>query len=274
MPTLQSHDNLGLHYTVDDFTDPWENRPVLILQHGNGRHGEFWYRMVPFLARHFRVVRPDMRGLGQSQVPDNLEDDLTLTNLITDIKTLLDALGVESVHFCGESMGGILGMAFATEHPSAVRSLTLVSTPVFIEEQMKQRYALGHGSRLDAMREMGIAAWVDKTTRGTRLPADEEPGLFNWYVELFSRGDPKVQVAMSALVNQANAASLLPQIKAPVLGLYPTKGQITSETQEQMLVDGLADFRIVHMPTPYHMVHMLYPNECAQALIEFCTNCD
>ena len=37
MPTFKRSNTLDLHYTLDDFTDPWVNRPYLVLQHGNGR---------------------------------------------------------------------------------------------------------------------------------------------------------------------------------------------------------------------------------------------
>ena len=40
----------------------------MIMQHGFGRSSEFWYRWVPYVSRHFRVVRPNLRGFGQSPV--------------------------------------------------------------------------------------------------------------------------------------------------------------------------------------------------------------
>ena len=274
MPDLQRGAGLSIHYHIDDFTDPWVESPMLLLQHGNGRSGHFWYRWVPLLAGHFKVVRPDMRGLGRSTRPADLERSLTLDSLVGDLVGLLDHLDVTRVHYCGESMGGILGLALSALHPDRVCSLTLVGTPVFIEQKMKDRYSLGHGSRTEAMQKMGIRDWVDATTRKTRLPADEEPDLFTWYVEEFAKGDPDVQVAMSKLVNAADASSFLPNIRAPVLGLYPTSGQITSDRQEALLRDGLADFTMVHLPTAYHMVQLLHPEECTDALRRFCAQHD
>ena len=270
MPFVDRSPSLRLHYAFDDFTDPWEERPFLLLQHGNGRNARFWYRWVPFLARHFRIIRPDMRGLGESRGALDLEKDITLDALIGDLLAVLDHAGAAKVHFCGESMGGILGLALAAQHPERVETLTLVSTPVFIEEQMKERYSLGHGSRTEAMEKMGIREWVAATTRITRLPAEEQPGLFNWYVDEFAKGDPDVQVAMSRLVNGANAAAFLPLVKQPVLGLYPTGGQITSAAQEEILKAELADFTMIHLPTGYHMVQLLHPEQCAQAVRVFC----
>ena len=134
MPDLQRADTLSIHYRVDDFTGPWADAPILLLQHGNGRSGRFWYRWVPLLARHFRIVRPDIRGLGDSTRPADLEASLTLDNLVSDLVALLDHLGADRVHYCGESMGGILRLALAALHLERVASLALVSTPVLIED--------------------------------------------------------------------------------------------------------------------------------------------
>jgi 3-oxoadipate enol-lactonase len=270
MPAFERRPGLHLSYELDDFTDPWLHRPFLVLQHGNGRSSKFWYRWTPYLSRHFKIIRPDMRGLGRSTGQLDLQSDFTLDLLIGDLLAVMGHAGAETVHFCGESMGGILGLALAALHPDRVQTLTLVSTPVFIEQQMKERYALGHGSRIKAMEEMGVREWVAKTTSTTRLPAEEEPGLFEWYVDEFSKGDPEVQIAMSKLVNHSNAQSFLKDIEAPVLGLYPTGGQITSNAQEQLLKDNLNNLEILHLPTAYHMVQLLYPKACTNALIEFC----
>jgi 3-oxoadipate enol-lactonase len=274
MPFLQVADHIEVHYELDDHTDPWRNAPVLVLQHGNGRSAKFWSRWVPYLSRHYRVVRPDMRGLGRSRGALDLEHDITPAHLVADLEKIIDATGGGPVHFCGESMGGILGIILAARRPELVRSLTLVATPVFIEQGMKEKYSLGHGSRTQAMEKMGIRAWVAATTRGTRLPEAEEPELFNWYVEEFSKGSADVQVAMSRVVNEANVATLLPDVKAPVLGLYPTSGQITSADQEALLVEGLPGMQMVHLPTAYHMVQLLFPKTCTARLLEFCSRID
>ena len=204
----------------------------------------------------------------------DLNEDITLDSLIGDLLAILGHAGADRFHYCGESMGGILGLALVTLNPKRVTSLTLVSTPVFIENQIKERYALGHGSRIKAMHSMGMEAWVQETTQKPRLPADEEPELFEWYIREFAKGDPDVPVAMSKLVNGASAAGFLPVILVPVLGLYPSGGQITSDAQVEMLKDGLANFEIHHLPTGYHMVQLLYPIERTQHLDAFCIRVD
>ena len=122
MPLLERKGKPSLHYRVDDFTDPWKNAPYLILQHSFGRSGKFWYSWVPYLSRFYRVVRPDVRGLGRSAATFDLEREFTLDACMYDLLAIVDDLGADSVHFCGESMGGILGMVFADRKSTRLNS--------------------------------------------------------------------------------------------------------------------------------------------------------
>ena len=128
MPFLKRKGKPSLHYRIDDFTDPWKNAPTVLLQHGFGRSSQFWTSWVPYLSRFYKVVRPDLRGLGLSPVEFNPATDITIENYIDDMTALLDALKLESVHYCGESFGGILGMVLA-----AGRGVTLLGIPPLFE---------------------------------------------------------------------------------------------------------------------------------------------
>jgi 3-oxoadipate enol-lactonase len=101
MPELRRAGKPTLHYALDDYTDPWRDAPHLILQHGYGRSGRFWYSWVPYLSRFYKVVRPDLRGLGQSGVPDDLDAGLNVEAYIDDLLAIIDALGNGPVHYCG-----------------------------------------------------------------------------------------------------------------------------------------------------------------------------
>ena len=269
MPYVERSGKPRLHYSVDDFTDPWKDAPYLVLQHGNGRSSRFWYRWIPYLSRFYRIVRPDARGLGLSSADFDLNGDVTVELLIEDLVAVLDHVGAKSVHFCGESMGGIMGLAFCAMRPERVRTLTLVATPVYISDKMKETYSLGHASRVDAMKEMGREAWLKATNRSTRFPPDADPGLLDWYEAEFAKSDAAVQLAYSRFVNGASAADFLPLVKVPTLGLYPTEGPITSAEQEEMLVKNLRDFSLVHLPMRYHMINHVMPATCATQLLHF-----
>lgn len=274
MPFVTRPRQPELHYELDDFTDPWRNAPYLILQHGHGRSSRFWYSWVPYLSRYYKVVRPDVRGLGQSSADFDLEREFTLDACVGDLVAVIEHLGAESAHFCGESMGGMLGIALAAAHPQRVRTLTLVATPVYISERTKQTYALGHASEAEAKKEMGMQAWVAATNRTTRFPPEADPALLAWYEGEFARNRPEVQLAMSKLANGVNAGAFLPRIQAPVLGLYPTSGPITSAEQEQLLTANIRNLRMVHLPSRYHKVQLLFPATCARHLLHFAAQHD
>src|SRR5581483_10968940 len=116
-------------YELDDYTDPWKHAPTVLLQHGFGRSSKFWYSWVPYLSRYYKVLRPDLRGSGNSSIGVDPGRDIGLDHYIEDFDALLNHLGIESVHYCGEAMGGILGAAIAARNPARIRTLSLIATP-------------------------------------------------------------------------------------------------------------------------------------------------
>ena len=66
---MKTSDALRIAYTVDDYTDPWTAAPTVVLLHSAMSSSRRLYAMVPHLARRFRVVRMDLRGHGESDIP-------------------------------------------------------------------------------------------------------------------------------------------------------------------------------------------------------------
>src|SRR4051812_8771051 len=95
-------DGVSLHVTVHDYTDPWKRAPWLILQHGFGRSGRFWFNMAPYLARFYRIACPDLRGLGESGRNFDLTS-LSVDAYLSDILAIADALDAPTFHYAGES---------------------------------------------------------------------------------------------------------------------------------------------------------------------------
>jgi 3-oxoadipate enol-lactonase len=96
-------------------------RPVVLI-HGLGLDASMWDAQWPALQREFRAIRYDVRGFGASTVPEapySHSDDLL---------GLLDFLEARPAHVIGLSFGGRLALRFALDHPSAVKSLTLIDS--------------------------------------------------------------------------------------------------------------------------------------------------
>ena len=262
-PTIQ------IHYQIDDFTNPWDNRPTLFLQHGNGRSGEFWYRWVPLLARDYRIVRVDMRGLGKSSTIQNPAEDIQIADCISDLVKVIEELKCGPIYFCGESMGGILGIILASTHPDFIKGLALVSTPVFINQSMKSKYSLGFSSRLEAMQKMGIEEWVYQTSVIARFPPETNPKLLEWYVKEFSKSAPEVLIHYSDLVNSANATEFLKDIQCPTIAIMPSNGPITDPAQIQLLKEKIPHIKVATINSDYHMIHLTHVEPCVELVRQF-----
>jgi 3-oxoadipate enol-lactonase len=269
MPFTKAKDGVELHYALHDYTDPWKNAPVLLLQHGFGRSSKFWYSLIPYLSRFYRVVCPDLRGLGQSSRTFDLETGISVVNYLSDLGVIADAVGAASFHYAGESFGGMLGTAFAAEYPQRVRTLTLISSSIAIRDDAKSTYAHGHASWAEGLRAMGSQGYAERQNSGARFPPGTDPELLKWNTDRRAEANVDVLIAMSKLAAVVNNAAALDKIKSPVLGIYPTNGAFTKSGQRDVLKSKVANLRIVDLPTEYHMGWMLMPAKIADIILHF-----
>ena len=269
MPFLERAGEPTLYYEVDDFTDPWKPAPWLLLQHGYARSSKFWRAMVPYLSRFFRVIRPDSRGHGRSGKNFDLKQGIGIPAYSKDFNDLLDHLGVESVHLCGESSGGTIAFALAAECPERVRTLTVISSPVYMTEEDKQSSLGEYPDRVTALRAAGSRGWLEASNAGRRFPPDADPRMLAWTLDEMGSSDVEVLIALYEWLSNANATPYLTRIKAPVLGLYPQGGIITKDEHLEALREHVNDVRIVRVPSRYHSINIFSPATCAMQLLYF-----
>ncbi len=275
MPFISRKGKPTLHYRVDDHTDPWRNADTIVLQHGYARSSRFWHGWVPYLSRFYRIVRPDLRGHGESPVDFDPATQSTLEGYVEDVNAVLDHLGIDAAHYCGESFGGVVGMALAAEFPQRVRTLGLVAAPVFQNQRYQDAMAAGYGSREAALRTMGTAKWAAAIYGAPDFfPAGTDQRLRDWYVGEIAKSDAEVLCGLYGLLRHASAQDLLPRITAPVLGLYPATGSVTTPEQEQLLTAGIRNMRLIHVPSRSHAILTLHTAACAQHVLHFAAQHD
>ena len=114
-------DGARMHYLAAGAADA----PALVLVHGSFDSAFTWERVIDRLADDFRVIAPDLPGHGLTG--RTAEDRYAIGDMARALGDLLDALGVESAHLVGNSMGGNVAWRFALERPAATRRLVLIS---------------------------------------------------------------------------------------------------------------------------------------------------
>ena len=109
---LRLDDGIELFYTIDDFTDPWTEPETVLMHHGMAKSHKMWFGWVPIIARHYRVIRFDMRGMGLSDV-SGPEHEWTLDSFTRDLKEFVDKMELDKFHLIGETVGGSISMNFS-----------------------------------------------------------------------------------------------------------------------------------------------------------------
>ena len=99
------------------FGEPWTTPETVVMVHGNSEVLTGLDRWVPHLARHYRVIRPDLPGFGQSSEPADY--GWSAAELAADIGRFLDALEIETCHLIGAKYGGSACMRFAIDQPQS-----------------------------------------------------------------------------------------------------------------------------------------------------------
>lgn len=109
-----------IHYEVNG------SGPDLLLHHGFTSSSQAWrfFGFTEVLQQHYRVIVPDALGHGQSDKPHD-PAAYSLQQRSDDVLAVLDAVGVEQVHYCGYSLGGWVGYGLVRHAPQRLRSLTL-----------------------------------------------------------------------------------------------------------------------------------------------------
>lgn len=146
--------------------------PALYMVHGIGARKATWRGLLAGLQDQFTCVTYDLRGHGESPVP---EPPYTLDELVGDLEALRKKLGHEQIHVIGHSLGGMIGPAYARAYPDRVLSVGLLSTAAGrTEEDRAKLQAVGN-----AMQEKGVVPVLSTFVE-------------RWYTDAFIQRAPEV----------------------------------------------------------------------------------
>lgn len=261
MDTFIASDGLRIRYTIDDFTDPWKPRETLFLLHAAMGSSRRLYRWVPILARHFRVVRPDMRGHGETEVPG--PDQLTVSRLAKDVDELAQHLSCESIHLAGSSAGAIVAMQTALEYPQRVRTLAnFASTPGL------KNSLIDPDKWIATIRSKGLRAFMEETIHA-RFPGNSDPEFLRWFIDESARTDEALLCRFVPMMKNVDQTDRLHEIGCPMLTVVPDHDPLGTLAQYEVIRDRVPNCEfIVYSGLPHNITDAV-PERCAEELKRF-----
>lgn len=109
---------------------------TILFAHGLGLDMSTWDDVVNLLKSDFNILKYDLREHGKSTIQKR--EEFTWDLLINDLDLLLNHLNINSFHFVGHSGGGNLGIELA-KCKSSIKSLTLISTPIYFPKELGRK---------------------------------------------------------------------------------------------------------------------------------------
>ena len=184
--------------------------PTLMLSNSLGCNLQMWEPQMKALTQLFRVIRYDRRGHGKSGVPPG---PYSMERFGRDVLAILDDLNIAKVHWCGLSMGGMVGQWLGANAPDRFDSIILSNTACYYPDPTNWQ------NRIKAVKEGGIAAVAD-TVIASWLTADfreREPQIAANLKAMLLATPVQGYLACCEALSTLDQRTLLPKIKSPTL---------------------------------------------------------
>ena len=233
-----------LHYQMEGAADA----PVLVLSSSLGTDLHMWDSQVAALSKSFRVLRYDTRGHGQSLVT---QGPYTIEQLGHDVLALLDALKIDRAHFCGLSMGGLIGQWLGIHAGDRLHKLILCNTAAKIGDQAMwaPRLELIEKGGAQAMKELAEGAagrWF------TPEFAQKHPDQVCAVTDVLAATSPLGYAACCAAVRDADLRKEVSSINVPTLIICASHDTVTTVAdghflQNHIYGSQLSDYYAAHL---------------------------
>jgi len=243
--------------------DGRDDKPALMLSNSLGCTLEMWEPQMKALTRAFRVIRYDRRGHGKSQVP---AAPYSMERFGRDVLAVLDALHIEQTHWCGLSMGGMVGQWLGANAPKRFDRIILANTTCFYPDPTNWH------NRITAVKAGGLASVADTIVAG-------------WLTSNFREREPLVAAKMKAMllatpvqgylgccqaISTLDQRELLPNIQSAMLVIAGRNDNATPVTAAELLCSRTPNARMTILDAA-HISNVEQPVAFTEAVVGFLT---
>jgi 3-oxoadipate enol-lactonase len=236
-----------LFYREDWLGEPWRTPEPVVLIHGNDESSVEWYAWVPRMAQEYRLIRPDLPGLGHSSIPRGFQ--YSLANLATFVTRVMDKAGVESAHIIGAKTGGAVAMRFAADYPKRTRTLVVVGGPA-------SPLAIADPSPIP---------------QRDRLGSSVSKEMIAYWNTLFSEGDREGVKGLSQSLSNFDFAKegVLRRITAPTLVITADRSKMHSVEKARAYQVQIPNSRLVVIRSDAYHIAAANADECVTHTLAF-----
>jgi 3-oxoadipate enol-lactonase len=257
-PAPGAADGIALNYRIDGD----DRLPLLVLSNGLGTELSMWDAQIPVLTHWFRVLRYDTRGHGASPTPSQ---SFTIEHLARDVFALLDRVGATRAHFCGLSLGGMIGMWLGVNAPDRLNSLVMANTAARIgpEAMWNERIDVVNTRGMKAISDAAVARWFTPgfIARQPDAVAEVKAAMERTSIEGYVR--------CCAAVRDADFRETIARIRTPSLVISSAHDVATPPADGLYLTQRIAGSRSLTLDTA-HLSNIEAPQEFSEAVRSFC----
>ena len=243
-----------------------EGFPVVLVSGGGILDRRGWDEQFPVFARHFKVIRYDVRGIGKSSRPTGPFSHSD------DLYRLLKFLGVKRVHVVALSVGGAMAIDFTLEHPDFVDHLVLAA-PGLSDDAKADANMQGLSMLADITRKEGLERVIQLTLAAPFVITKENTAagekIRNIYLDnrdVFENGFPLYSLWQPT---QPPASTRLSKIHAPTVIIRGDKDNPVYIALTDKVAGGIKGSKTLILSGGTHFINLDKPIEFNRAVLQF-----
>ena len=239
---------------------------AVVLLHGYPFNRSMWREQSEALKGKYRVIRPDLRGLGETPAAN---EPATMEEMARDVAALLDELKIGRVALGGLSMGGYVALAFYRRFPLRVRALVLADTRAQADTERAQ---LGREKQAQKILKEGISSIAEDFLKKvlTSATLSEKPETVARVSEMILKTDPQGAAnALRGMAVRSDQTAFLEEILAPTLILVGSEDELTPPADAQLMRREIRGARLEIIEGASHLSNLERPVEFNRALLDF-----
>jgi 3-oxoadipate enol-lactonase len=236
------------------YTDEGHRMP-LVFVHGFPLSRGAWQKQVDAFKSSYRVIAPDLRGLGES---DATAGTNTMSQMADDIHALLKHLNAGPVVLGGHSMGGYVVLAFARKYPEILRGLVLVGTKAGADSA---EVAAGRRATAEKVKAEGSRVVVDAMAPKMLAATNTDQAMARSVRAFMEHSRPEGVIgSLLGMAERDDSTQFLSQITVPSLIITGADDTVMPPAESEKMAKAIKAARLEVIPNAGHLVAFEKPD--------------